>query len=239
MGSPAAFGGLTSPTRGCDNPVAILNACHALWIAGNTIPQAGKRDVPPASEPADAALGSVTGLYERFRSGDEQAVALLWKRYFPRLIGLARSTLGGRVMRVADTDDVVQSAFASFWKGASGGKFEAPTNRENLWNLMGVITVRKARKLIEREQTAKRGGGRRAEALSAASEPASPDNAALDMFCNELFDLLEPELRGIAALRMMGHTNREIAAMLECSERKIERKLQLIRVVWEDELVLK
>jgi transcriptional antiterminator len=27
-----------------------------------------------------------------------------------------------------------------------------------------------------------------------------------------------------------------VAEMLDCSERKVERKLQLIRAVWEDEL---
>lgn len=190
------------------------------------------------ADPSAAALGSITGLYDQFRNGDEQAVALLWKRYLPRLVGLARSTLGGRAVRAVDPDDIVQSAFASFWQGASGGKFDAPTSRENLWNLLGVITVRKARKRIEREQAAKRGGGRRVESIGSAPEPASPDNVALELFCNELFDQLEPELRGIAALRMTGHTNAEIARMLECSERKIERKLQLIRAVWEDELEL-
>ena len=182
------------------------------------------------------AHGSVTGLYERFRDGDEQAVAELWKRFFPRLLGLARTTLAGRALRISDSDDVVQSAFASFWKGASGGKFVPPTNRENLWNLIGTITVRKAHRLIEREKTAKRGGGRRVDMPVDHHATAAPDVAGLELFCNELLDMLDDELRGFAALRLVGHTNGEIAGMLDCSERKVERKLQLIRAIWGQEL---
>lgn len=139
-------------------------------------------------------------------------------------------------MRISDSDDVVQSAFASFWKGASKGKFVPPTNRENLWNLIGTITVRKARRVIEREQTAKRGGGRRVDTPLDREPQAAPDIAGLELFCNELLDMLGDELRGFAALRLVGHTNGEIAGMLDCSERKVERKLQLIRAVWGQEL---
>jgi RNA polymerase sigma-70 factor (ECF subfamily) len=198
--------------------------------------RSGTLTVKPPSKVSAEALGSVSLLYEEVRNGDERAVSELWKRFLPRLLGLARKALKGRELRHADSDDVVQSAFMSFWKGASGGQFDQPANRESLWNLLGVITVRKARKLIEREQTAKRGGGRRAGNDANRPEPAGPDTVAFDAFCSELFELLDDELQGFAALRMMGHTNREVAELLRCSERKVERKLQLIRAVWEDEL---
>jgi RNA polymerase sigma factor (sigma-70 family) len=190
---------------------------------------------PPSNVSAEA-LGSVSLLYEEVRNGDERAVGELWKRFLPRLLGLARKALKGRELRHADSDDVVQSAFLSFWQGAAGGQFDQPASRENLWNLLGVITVRKARKLIEREQAAKRGGGRRAAEATTRPEPAVADTVAFDAFCSDLFELLDDELQGFAALRMMGYTNREVAEMLDCSERKVERKLQLIRTLWEDEL---
>lgn len=190
----------------------------------------------PPSDNSSEALGSVSLLYEEVRNGDERAVAELWKRFLPRLTGLARKALKGRDLRHADSDDVVQSAFLSFWKGAAGGQFDQPASRENLWNLLGVITVRKARKLIEREQAAKRGGGRRAADAADVPEPAVPDNVAFDAFCSDLFGLLEEDLQGFAALRMMGYTNEEVARMLDCSERKVERKLQLIRAIWESEM---
>jgi DNA-directed RNA polymerase specialized sigma24 family protein len=180
-------------------------------------------------------LGSVSLLYEQCRQGDAQAVADIWERFYPRLLGLARKTLRGRELRIAGPDDVVQSAFLSFWRGASAGQFESPVSRENLWSLMGVITVRKARKLIAREATAKRGGGRLVDA-EGLPEAVEPDSNAIELLCSELFDLLDDELKGFAALRMMGYNNREVAVLLDCSERKVERKLQLIRTAWEDEL---
>jgi hypothetical protein len=44
---------------------------------------------------------------------------------------------------------------------------------------------------------------------------------------------LSDELREVAVLRLMGHSNREIAVLWECTERKIQRKIELIRLRWE------
>jgi len=54
-----------------------------------------------------------------------------------------------------------------------------------------------------------------------------------DLHSAELLDALDPDLRKIAVLRLFGHTNREIADAFACTERKIERKLHLIRLQWE------
>ena len=51
-----------------------------------------------------------------------------------------------------------------------------------------------------------------------------------------MLELLEPDLRSYALLRLMGHKNREIADQFSCTERKVERKLQLIRAVWDEEV---
>ena len=62
--------------------------------------------------------------------------------------------------------------------------------------------------------------------------PALPD-AEFDLHCEELLARLEPELREFAVLRLLGYRNREIAQMHGCTERKVERKLNLIRLRWE------
>jgi len=49
----------------------------------------------------------------------------------------------------------------------------------------------------------------------------------------ELLDQLDSELREFALLRLLGFRNREIADRLGCTERKVERKLNLIRLKWE------
>ena len=50
-----------------------------------------------------------------------------------------------------------------------------------------------------------------------------------------MLDILgDEDLRGIARWKMEGHTNGEIAGKLGCLERTVERKLRVIRGLWED-----
>src|SRR5947208_1321429 len=49
-----------------------------------------------------------------------------------------------------------------------------------------------------------------------------PAPQEFDLHSAELLDGLDPELRKIAVLRLLGHTNREVAAALGWTERKVE-----------------
>ena len=70
-------------------------------------------------------------------------------------------------------------------------------------------------------------------AQAPAHEP-SPELAALMAEeCRRLFEALPDEsLRQVAALRLEGYTDREIAARLNCGLSTIERRLRTIRTVW-------
>lgn len=190
--------------------------------------------------------GSITQAFQQMRTGDALAATQLWEHFFPRLVGLARKTLAGRPQRVADADDAAQSAFASFCQRVDKGLFSDLLKRDDLWNLLGKITVRKSLQQARRERAAKRGGGAtlgeeqlhdaagvrgRLEDL-AAQLPAQD----FDLACEELLASLDEELRQIALLRLLGYRNREIAEELDCTERKVERKLQLVRLKWEGQL---
>jgi DNA-directed RNA polymerase specialized sigma24 family protein len=100
--------------------------------------------------------GSVTFFFSQLQHGDPAAAEALWARFFPRLVALARKTLAGQPQRVADADDAVQSAFASFCLRARAGEFQV-RDRSDLWNLLGLITANKARMQARRESAAKRG----------------------------------------------------------------------------------
>lgn len=187
--------------------------------------------------------GSVTHFFNQLQTGEPAAAEALWERFFPRLVALARKTLAGRPQRVADADDAAQSAFASFCLRARAGEF-AIGDRNDLWNLLGVVTVNKARMQARRAAAAKRGGGRVVGEDALTRPDGSPlplDEAALlppadfDIHCEELLGQLEPELREFAVLRLLGYRNREIADLHDCTERKVERKLNLIRLRWESE----
>ena len=187
--------------------------------------------------------GSVTLFFSRLRSGDGQAADELWRRFFPRLRGLARKTLGDCRIGMADEDDAVQSAFASFWNRAQRGDFAGDLHRDNLWNLLATITVRKAQKQLVRERTGKRGSGMVVRESSLA-DPANKTPATmdaifekvegrdLDLYAEELLVQLDEKLRKLAIMKLMGYTNREIATSLDCTERTVERKLNLIRQTW-------
>lgn len=194
--------------------------------------------------PEDAG-GSVSQLFAKLRAGDNVATAQLWERFLPRLLGVARKTLAGRPQLVADAEDAVQSAFISFWKCASRGDFPERLDRDDLWNLLGVFTVRKARRHARREGALKRGGGKVIGEAALAQTDGTPlrlDEIAgalpasdFDLHSEELLLQLDEELRLFAVLRLFGYRNREIAEQLGCTERKVERKLALIRLVWEGE----
>jgi hypothetical protein len=94
------------------------------------------------------------------KKGDAAAIERLWADYFQRLVGLARKYLPKDSRRAADEEDVALSAFQSFCKGAAAGQFPKLDDREDLWRLLVVITLRKARRVTRRGQAQKHGGGR-------------------------------------------------------------------------------
>lgn len=187
-------------------------------------------------------VGSVTLFFSQLRVGDPSAAEGLWQRFFPRLVGLARRTLAGKPQRMADADDAAQSAFASFCTRVKAGEFEI-ANRSDLWNLLAVMTARKARHQVRSELAEKRGGGKTVGEAAMSRPDGAPlplDEAALarqaadfDIHCEELLAKLDPELREFAVLRLLGYRNQEIAEMHACTERKVERKLNLIWLEWE------
>jgi DNA-directed RNA polymerase specialized sigma24 family protein len=195
--------------------------------------------------------GSVTHWLRGLRDGDPVAAQRLWERYFHRLVGLARKKLQGARRRGEDEEDVALSAFDTFCRGAREGRFPQLADRDDLWRLLVVITARKALDLLEREGRLKRGGGRlRGEsALLDAADPAdrgieqvvgdepTPEFAAqVAEECQRLLDKLgDDELRSIAVWKMEGNSNEEIAGKLGCALATVERRLRVIRRLWEGE----
>jgi DNA-directed RNA polymerase specialized sigma24 family protein len=200
-----------------------------------------------------APAGSVTGWIGQLKAGDQAAAQKLWEGYFQRLVGLARKKLQGTPRRMADEEDVALSAFDSFCRGAAHGRFPQLQDRQDLWQLLFVITARKAFDLKEHEGCRKRGGGAvlgesgLARVLTAQDGPAlnhimgrepTPEFAAqMADECRRLLAALgDDQLRLIALWKMEGHTTEEIAAKLGCVPRTVERKLHIIRSRWQQEI---
>jgi DNA-directed RNA polymerase specialized sigma24 family protein len=188
--------------------------------------------------------GSITLLLTRLKQGDGDAAGGLWRAYSQRLVALARARLGGAI-GLADEEDVVLSAFDSFYRGVARGRFPALQDRDDLWQLLFVITMRKSINLVKHEGRRSRGGGRlvslgrlEEEQLDRVlgADPSPELAAQMTEECRQLLDRLgDSTLRSVALWKMEGETNREIAVRLGCVVQTVERKLRSIRALWSSE----
>jgi DNA-directed RNA polymerase specialized sigma24 family protein len=186
--------------------------------------------------------GSISLCLAMLRRGDPAAAQRLWAAYFHRLISLARSRLQATPCGAGDEEDVALSAFKSLLIRAERGGFPQLEDRDDLWQLLYVITVRKAVDLSKRERAKRRGGGavaslsdlEGADLEQAIAAEAAPELAAQAAeACRRLLEALEDEtLRRVALWKMEGDTNREIAEKLGVIEQTVERKLRRIREIW-------
>jgi DNA-directed RNA polymerase specialized sigma24 family protein len=184
---------------------------------------------------------SVTEWLGRLQAGDVAGAQRLWQRYFERLVGLAKKKLQGGKLRLGDEEDVALSAFHSFCRAAEAGRFPQLSDRKDLWQILIMLTARKAWALKKHEGRAKRGGGAAATTADVEAivgpEP-SPEFAAqmAEEFQILLDNLADVELRQVALWKLEGWTNEEIATKLDCVLRTVERKLSVIRQIWNQEI---
>jgi DNA-directed RNA polymerase specialized sigma24 family protein len=190
--------------------------------------------------------GSVTRWISALKQGDQAAAQGLWEAYFRRLVGLARARLRSAPRRVGDEEDVALSAFDSFCRGAQSGRFPRLDDRNDLWQILVLITVRKAIDLRQYEGRPSRGGGKvrsltelTPEGLEAigGDEPTPALAAQLAEEYQRLLEQLgDPTLQFVATCKLEGYTDAEIAARLGCVTRTVERKLVRIRRTWANEI---
>jgi RNA polymerase sigma-70 factor (ECF subfamily) len=160
-------------------------------------------------------------LVARWRAGDQEAARELFDRYVHRLVELARGRLSKKLSQRVDPEDLVQSAYRSFFAGASADRFDIRRSGD-LWQLLASITLNKLNDQVKYHLAAKRTvAGERSygsedslfglsgEAL--AREPSPLEAVALvDEVC-ELMRDLEPLQRQMLEMRLQGHGLTEIA----------------------------
>ena len=181
-----------------------------------------------ASPPTD----SDAALLGRYRQGDEDAAAVLYRRYAARLRAVARAQCPADLAARVDADDIVQTAFASFFRRAAAGEYAAAG--EDVWKLLVVITLHKARSAGGYHRARKRdvratdrGSGLLARAaLRQQAEQALTD---LQLLVSEVLERLPAQHRQIAQLRLQGFEVAEIAEQVRLSKRSVERVLQDLR----------
>ncbi|MGE5195234.1 MAG: protein kinase domain-containing protein [Deltaproteobacteria bacterium] len=178
-------------------------------------------------------------LLAKYQAGDEQAATELFRRYVSRLTVLARARIAPRIARRFDAEDVVLSAYRSFFVRARDGQFSL-TRSGDLWRLLVGIMLRKLyhqaarhtadKRSVDREQPLPSGGESAWEAIAPAiTKPTAEEAVAMAELVETFMAQLEPGSRQVVELRLQDYRIAEIAAATHRSERTVRRILEELR----------
>lgn len=187
----------------------------------------------PPNHPATPAA-SDKSLLARVRDGSQDAATTLYDRYAQRLMALAKARCGEDLAARVDAEDIVQSVFGSFFRGAAQGLYDAPSGEE-IWGLLLVMALNKIRAKGAHHRASKRDVRKTVsgDALSDSGlDPPASDEAALSllrMVIDEVVTKLPEGHREIVRLRIEGYEMAEIATKTGRSLRTTERILQDFR----------
>jgi DNA-directed RNA polymerase specialized sigma24 family protein len=194
----------------------------------------------------------VTAWIRRLEFGDAQAAQSLWQHFCSRVHYIARQRLPLPIRPGYDEEDVAISAFHSLFLGISAHRFEL-RDREDLWRLLLTIAERKICKRIRLECRDKRDVRRLVHESVFGSNDRSASNAERDIeslpsaeptpllaaevadSCDRLLTMLpDASLKQVAILKLENYTAAEIAVHLGCTRKTVQRKLLVIRQLWQE-----
>jgi RNA polymerase sigma-70 factor (ECF subfamily) len=181
---------------------------------------------------------SFVDLMARLRAGEDAAAAEVFARFAGRLHGLARRHLDTVLRQKVDAEDVVQSAYKSFFVRYGEGRFQVE-GWNNLWGLLTLITLRKCadraayfraeRRAVAREVAppADPETGGRWEGID--REPSPDEAAMLAETVAQLFRGLDADEAPVVELSLQGYTAQEISERLGRAERSVRRLRERVR----------
>ena len=178
----------------------------------------------------------------KLSEGDKCAQEILFKKFFSRLISLAKSKMHEMNTVPRDEEDVAVSAFRSFCSGIEGGEFSVD-NEGELWAILFTITTRKACAERRRQYAEKRGGGKATIRQSdgeedddvfeavAGREPSPELAQAMADAADELLAIFEnsSKQRQVLEMKLQGYTVSEISKATGLTESNIHKHLKNIR----------
>jgi RNA polymerase sigma-70 factor, ECF subfamily len=177
---------------------------------------------------------------DRFRAADNDAAREAFDLYAERLRRLARRHLHRRIRQKVDAEDIVQSAYRSFFTRAQREDWNLAGWNE-VWGLLMTITLRKCANRAEHYLAARRDVRREVAFSSDSPHPASrehsqeqreptPDEAAiLAETVEDLFRRVGERDGGILAQHLQGYSVVEISHNQGRAERTVRRVLARIR----------
>jgi RNA polymerase sigma-70 factor (ECF subfamily) len=174
----------------------------------------------------------------RLQAGDDAAARQLFERFTGRLLALARRRFITGLRPKVDPEDVVQSAYKSFFHRHAEGKFEVD-GWNGLWGLLAVIAVRKCAQRVAhyraecrdtaREVSAPPGQEGAAWLEPLGREPTPLEAAELSETVEQLLASLDEDERPVLELSLQGYTTQEIKQQLGVPERTARRLRERVR----------
>jgi RNA polymerase sigma-70 factor (ECF subfamily) len=174
----------------------------------------------------------------RLQARDDAAAQELFGRFTHQLIALARHRIATGLQHKVDPEDVVQSAYKSFFLRYGEGNLEA-VNWNSLWGLLTLITVRKCaervayhraeRRDVAREVSAPRGDDAAPAAEPFGREPTPLEAAVMGETVDQLLASLDPDERPVLELSLQGYTTREVSEQLGRAERTVRLLRERVR----------
>ncbi len=177
-------------------------------------------DIPPESR-----------IISRLEAATDSVAADVDEQYRGRLCRLVECEMNRRFRRREDPEEVVQSAFRTFYRRSAQGEFHIDSSAD-LWHLLETITRHKILKHVEKLRAGKRDPKREEypEGDDFRGRGPTPEEAAIAA------DLMEEALAGmdeihvqVLHMRLQKCSEEEIADMLSCSRGRVHTKLTRIR----------
>jgi RNA polymerase sigma factor (sigma-70 family) len=183
---------------------------------------------------------SFSALMQELRSGQHQAANAVFCRYAGQLVALARRHLDERFANKVDPEDVVQSAYRSFFVRHRDGRLDVE-NWQSLWGLLTLITLRKCADRVRYFQADRRDVNREAAGgksddgpqpwQNAVGREPTPDEAAvLAETVERLLGGLDADERPIVELSLQGYSTEEISEQLGRASRSVRRLRERVRL---------
>lgn len=177
-----------------------------------------------------------TEMLARLNMGDSAAADAVFERYVERLTRLARARLSPRLAARTDPEDVVLSAWRSFFVGARTGNFSLHRSGD-LWRLLVSITMHKLYRQVRRHSAKRRAVGKE-DALDVTPESSLPvdrreptpeEVVSLSDELEYIMSQLDSFGRRVLELRLQGEQLAAIATDTGRAERTVRRTLEQLR----------
>jgi RNA polymerase sigma factor (sigma-70 family) len=178
-------------------------------------------------------------LVSDFKAGSESAARELFDRYCARLMRLAKRRIGQRLVSRVDPEDVLQSAFRTFFNRVRNDEFSFHEEND-LFKLLVRLTVHKTLRQIAFHRAAKRNPELEADQCGdacavlqqiSADEPEPETAVALVEEFERFVGQFPPLDRQVLGLKLQGYSTVEIAERIGSYDRKVRRILERIQSV--------